>query len=72
LLFAATPHSKARLSDRAVSRQHARIRYAEDHRRIQDLKSADGASLNGAKVSVAPLNPGERIRADSSEFEFRG
>ncbi|MGC1374883.1 MAG: FHA domain-containing protein, partial [Anaerolineales bacterium] len=63
---------QVQLSDRAVSRQHARIRYAGGRWYIQDLKSAGGTYLNGVKVSAAPLNPGDRIRVGSSEFEFKG
>jgi hypothetical protein len=59
------------IPDRAVSRQHARIRYANGHWYIQDLKSAGGTFLNGTKVLAAPLKPGDRIRIGSSEFEFR-
>lgn len=62
---------QVRLSDRSVSRQHARIRYANGRWYIQDLKSAGGTYLNGTKISASPLKPGDRIHIGSTEFEFR-
>jgi pimeloyl-ACP methyl ester carboxylesterase len=58
------------LSERAVSRQHARLRYSNGEWYIQDMGSDGGVFLNGQKVSAARLTPGDRVRIGASEFEF--
>jgi pSer/pThr/pTyr-binding forkhead associated (FHA) protein len=59
-----------RLNDPAVSRQHARLRFASDRWFIQDLGSAGGTYLNGAAVKAGGLKNGDRIRVGSTEFEL--
>lgn len=59
------------LADRAVSRQHARLRYANGRWYIQDLNSAGGIFVNGYRVNATALNPGDHIRVGSAEFEFK-
>ena len=60
-----------RLTDAAVSRQHARLRYGAGRWYIQDMNSAGGTYVNGTQVNAVPLNNGDRIRIGSNEFEFR-
>lgn len=59
------------LSDRAVSRQHARLRFANGRWFIQDMQSSGGTFVNNRRVDAAGLNPGDRIRVGSAELEFR-
>jgi len=51
------------LPDRQVSRNHARIFWAGDHYRIEDLGSKNGTHLNGQEVSeLMALNDGDEIQ----------
>jgi hypothetical protein len=59
-----------KIPDLSVSRQHARIRYAQGYWYIQDLGSTSGISVNGNRVTAAALNPGDHIQIGSSDFEF--
>jgi len=59
------------LKDSSVSRNHARIRYAQGQWFIQDLGSGGGTYVNGTRINAAKLQNGDRIRIGSSEFEFR-
>jgi pSer/pThr/pTyr-binding forkhead associated (FHA) protein len=60
-----------RLADRAVSRHHARIRYAQGRWYLQDLGSSGGIYVNDVRETAKSLDNGDRIRIGSSEFEFR-
>jgi hypothetical protein len=60
-----------RLIDPTVSRQHARLRFANGQWFIQDLKSAGGTQVNGQRVQAARLKPGDQITIGSSTFEFK-
>lgn len=52
-----------RLTDRGVSRAHARIRRSADGRfTIEDLGSRNGIQVNGKNVSVGALEPGDRVQ----------
>jgi hypothetical protein len=59
------------IQDITVSRQHARLLFGEGQWFIQDQGSKSGTYVNGQKVSAIALNPGDRIKIGSSEFEFR-
>ncbi len=72
LIIGRSTSCSLRLADHAVSRQHARLYYATGRWYIRDMNSAGGTYVNGARVSAAALNNGDRIRIGSNEFEFRG
>ncbi len=57
-----------RLQERAVSRQHARFRYAQGAWFIQDLGSSRGTFVNGKRIQATRLNPGDQIQIGSSKF----
>jgi hypothetical protein len=59
------------LDDPAVSRQHARIRYATGAWFIQDLNSSGGTFVNGQRVQATRLNAGDQIQIGSSLFTFQ-
>ena len=59
-----------RLSEPTISRHHARLRKASNHWFIQDMESATGIYVNGAKVEATALKSGDLIRIGKSEFEF--
>jgi ABC transport system ATP-binding/permease protein len=51
-----------RLTDRSVSRPHARLERQDDHLLLRDMGSANGTSLNGAPlVEPAVLKNGDEI-----------
>jgi pSer/pThr/pTyr-binding forkhead associated (FHA) protein len=62
-----------RLSDRSVSRPHARIRHTEDGYQVEDLGSANGTSVNGQPVDAAPqaLTDGDILALGESRLIFR-
>ena len=54
------------------SRRHAQLHLAEDGVWLEDLKSANGTFVNGVRIEQkTKLSPGDRIRFDVEEFEFR-
>src|SRR5690242_18626822 len=51
-----------RLTERNVSRQHARLVKSESGYRIEDLESYNGVSINGARIGKAhELKDGDRV-----------
>jgi hypothetical protein len=59
-----------RLPDPTVSRQHARLRYAQGAWYIQDLNSTAGICVNGKPVPAKRLEPGDEIEIGAYSFEF--
>jgi len=60
-----------RLTDRAASRQHARLAFGQGNWYLQDLGSKGGTYVNGIWVNAIGLKDGDRIRVGNSEFLFR-
>ncbi len=60
-----------RLADRAASRQHARLAFAQGNWYLQDLGSRGGTYVNGIRVNAIGLKEGDHIRIGNSEFIFR-
>ncbi len=59
------------LPDQSVSRQHARIVYAQGGWFIQDMGSKGGVRLNGQFVQAARLQFGDQVQIGSSLFRFQ-
>jgi pimeloyl-ACP methyl ester carboxylesterase/uncharacterized protein YegL len=59
------------LTERAISRQHTKIRFASGQWYLQDLNSSGGTFLNGNRINAARINSGDKFRVGSSEFEFK-
>ncbi len=59
-----------RLSDRAISRQHVRLRFARGAWYLQDQGSAAGTFVNGERVNATRLKPGDMIKIGDCLFEF--
>ncbi|MBM2810690.1 MAG: domain/tetratricopeptide repeat protein [Chloroflexi bacterium] len=58
-------------SDRSMSRNHARIEVLPDGIHLEDLNSANGTFLNGARLTgQAMLTNGAEIRFGASTFRF--
>jgi pSer/pThr/pTyr-binding forkhead associated (FHA) protein len=59
------------LNDDDVSAQHARITVIDDHVWIEDLQSANGTFVNGAKIGRLRLQVGDRVIIGRSAFELQ-
>ena len=53
-----------------VSRQHARLRYAQGGWFIQDQDSLTGTFVNGERVSATRLNPGDTVTIGETVLRF--
>jgi len=60
-----------RLEDRQVSKHHAAIRCTDDGCHIEDLGSHNGVYLNGKRVTVAPVEHGDKIGIGPYRFTFQ-
>ena len=57
------PTTSVRLEDESVSKEHARLTYAEGRFLIEDLGSSNGTFVNGRRVlGRAEIRPGDLIR----------
>jgi hypothetical protein len=62
--------SDLKLTDKAVSRQHAVIRWGQGRYFIQDQNSVIGTFVNNQQVEACELKPGDLIRIGEAEFRF--
>ncbi len=58
------------LYDGGVSRQHARIAFDGTHWVLSDLNSANGTTLNGAKIASEVLEGGDHVGIGQAVFRF--
>ena len=56
------------LDDPECSRIHTAIRYWDDIFVVRDLGSSNGTYVNGEKIDVAKLNPGDLIKIGNTEL----
>ncbi len=56
------------LSGRDVSRHHAMLRVHDNSFYVTDLKSKNGTSINGKKISESVLEPGDELSLSSAKF----
>jgi pSer/pThr/pTyr-binding forkhead associated (FHA) protein len=60
------------LTEGHASRRHARFSIVDGSVWLEDLNSANGTFVNGTKLTgKIKLNPGDRLRFDIEEFDFR-
>ena len=64
------PGNDLSLQERSVSRQHARLRYAQGAWFIQDLDSTGGTYVNDERVPAKRLESGDEISIGEYTFEF--
>lgn len=57
------------IDDAKCSRIHAAIRYWDDIFIVRDMHSSNGTFLNGEKIDVALLCPGDVIKIGDTEFQ---
>lgn len=55
--------------DGSVSRQHARLVFARDRVTATDLGSSNGIFVNGVRVDMAELAPGDTLKVGNIRFE---
>ncbi|HOW97747.1 MAG TPA: FHA domain-containing protein [Kiritimatiellia bacterium] len=65
-----SPEADVVVLDEKVSRVHCGIRLWDGEFFIKDLKSRNGTTVNGQRVEMVKLNPGDRIRVGSTTFLF--
>ena len=58
------------LEDEKCSRIHCAIRYWDDIFVIRDCRSSNGTELNGNKVEVAKLVPGDDVVVGDTKLSF--
>ncbi len=56
------------LDDPQASRIHTAIRYWDDIFIVRDMGSSNGTLLNGRKIDVAKLTPGDVIKVGDTEI----
>ncbi len=66
------PDSDIILLDERVSRIHCGLRLWDGEYYLKDLKSRNGTMVNGRRVEVATLKPGDQIRVGSTDLVFEG
>jgi pSer/pThr/pTyr-binding forkhead associated (FHA) protein len=57
------------LDDPKCSRIHAAIRYWDDIFIVRDVNSHNGTFLNGVKIDVARVQPGDVIKVGDTELQ---
>ena len=65
-----SPNAHIQLTDRAISRHHAKITRLEDGFIIEDLDSSQGTVVNGLPVTVSHLRSGDEVRIGANGFRF--
>jgi pSer/pThr/pTyr-binding forkhead associated (FHA) protein len=72
MVLGRTADTDLQLTEGHASRRHARLFIAEDGVWVEDLNSANGTFVNGAKITgKVKLSSGDRLRFDVEEFDFR-
>ncbi len=59
------------LEDNNLSRRHCQIRKWAGHFRLEDLQSKNGTYVNGKRVDVVDLNPGDLITIGDQMLVFK-
>lgn len=57
------------LDDTECSRIHAAIRYWDDIFVIRDMNSSNGTFVNGKKIDIARISPGDVIKIGNTEIK---
>lgn len=59
------------LLDTGISRDHARIEYKDGSYYLVDLGSTNGTFVNGTRVSIKKIEPGDVIKIGATWLEFK-
>lgn len=64
--------SDIRIKSKSVSRNHAVLtRYDDGSWTITDAESKNGTFINGERVTICPLEPGDRIQIGAAKMDFQ-
>ena len=66
------PDNNLTLDDNAASRYHANLMQAASGWMLRDLGSANGTFVNGERITLQRLNPGDHILIGKTEMQFKG
>ena len=69
LTFGRSPEADISIPNTKVSRLHAEIKPWDGEYVMKDLKSRNGTYVNGVRVEVAVLRPGDVIRLGDIDFQ---
>lgn len=64
-----SPDAEIRLSDPWASRRHCELHQLRGNLVVQDIGSTHGTFVNGERVSVVHLQPGDRVTVGATSFE---
>lgn len=64
------PRNTHQVLDRVVSKEHCHIELVEDRYVLKDLGSLNGTYVNGERVDLHPLAPGDEITIGSTRIVF--
>lgn len=64
------PRNTHQVLDRVVSKEHCHIELVEDRYVLKDLGSLNGTYVNGERVDLHPLEPGDEITIGSTRIVF--
>jgi pSer/pThr/pTyr-binding forkhead associated (FHA) protein len=71
MILGRTAETDLQLTEGHASRRHARLFFAEGGVWVEDLNSANGTFVNGARITgKVRLSSGDRLRFDVEEFDF--
>ncbi len=65
-----SPDADVVLMDEKISRIHCGIRLWDGEFYVKDLKSRNGTWVNGERLEVCKLKPGDLVRVGSTSFNF--
>src|SRR5262245_6428534 len=67
LVVGRSPKADVPVLDEKVSRKHCEIILAKNAVHVEDLGSANGTFVNGARIAVEKLKAGDRLRIAETE-----
>jgi uncharacterized protein involved in exopolysaccharide biosynthesis len=70
LIIGRSKFADIRISERAMSQQHAKLVRMGDHHRIYDLGSTNGVFVNDKRIEQADLKVGDVIRTGETVFTY--
>ena len=66
------PNNTVQVLDRIVSKEHCHVDLADGRWMLRDLGSLNGTYINGERVGVRALNPGDEITLGATRILFDG
>lgn len=70
MVIGRSKYADIRISERAMSQQHAKIVLEGDHHKLYDLGSTNGTFVNDAQIDQVPLKVGDVVRTGETVFTY--